>query len=116
MQDDFKSRYACPRCGAKLNIKSGNCPKCGFIGPMQHKGIRLRATNAAGKAVTVDPPTVQQDTAHQKPSKTQGAVPQYTCPRCGAKANKAYGSCPNHRSCGYVGTMKTSAITKPKTK
>ncbi len=116
MQDDFKSRYTCPKCAAKLNIKSGNCPNCGFIGSMIHKDIRLRATNAAGKAVTVDPPTAQQDTANQKPPKATGTTPQYKCPRCGAKASKAYGSCPNHRSCGYVGTMQTRASGKPRLK
>ena len=46
MQDDFKSRYTCPKCGVKVRISSGHCPKCGFIGPMEHKDIRLRKTDA----------------------------------------------------------------------
>jgi predicted ATP-dependent serine protease len=114
MQDEFKLRYACPQCGAKVRIKSGNCPKCGYIGAMKHKDLRLRATDVYGKSVTVDPPVVQKDAADQKSSKVSSKTSKYSCPRCGSKASKAYGSCPNYRSCGYVGPMQTSAISKPK--
>ncbi|MBM3118602.1 MAG: hypothetical protein FJ006_03475 [Chloroflexi bacterium] len=116
MEDEFKLRYSCPGCGAKVRIKSGHCPKCGFIGPMKHKDIRLRDTDAYGRTITVDPPTVQGDTRNQKPSKAFSTTSNYTCPRCGTKANKANGRCPNHRSCGYVGPMHTSTIGKPRLK
>ncbi|MBM3141856.1 MAG: hypothetical protein FJ005_02245 [Chloroflexi bacterium] len=116
MQHDSKPRYACPQCAAKLNVQFGNCPKCGFIGSMEHKDMYLQDTNAAGKPVIVDPPTVQQDTTKQRQKKTAGTMSRYTCPRCGTRASKAYGHCSNRRSCGYVGPMQTSAISKPRPK
>ncbi|MBM4447088.1 MAG: hypothetical protein FJ023_07040 [Chloroflexi bacterium] len=79
---------------------------------MEHKDIYLQGTNAAGKPVVVDPPTVQQDTTKQKQSKTSGTMPRYICPRCNARASKSYGRCPNHRSCGYVGPMRASVISE----
>jgi len=106
MQDDFKSRYICPKCGTKVRISSGHCPKCGFIGPMEHKGIRLRKTNANGQTVTVPPPTMGQETQNQRTSQAPDIASRYTCPRCGATTNKAYGRCPNRRSCGYTGAMQ----------
>jgi predicted ATP-dependent serine protease len=114
MQHDSKPRYACPQCATKMHEQFGSCPKCGFIGAMEHKDMYLRGTDAAGKPVIVDPLTVQQDTTKQK--KTSGTMPQYTCPRCGARASKAYGRCPNYRSCGYVGPMQTSTTSKPRPK
>ena len=83
---------------------------------MEHKDMYLQDTNAAGKPVIVDPPTVQQDTTKQKQTKTSGTTPRYTCPHCGAKASKAYGRCPDHRSCGYVGPMQTSTVGKRRLK
>jgi predicted ATP-dependent serine protease len=116
MQHDSKPRYACPRCATKMHDQFGNCPNCGFIGSMEHKDMYLQDTNAAGKPVIVDPPTVQQDTTKQKQTKTSGTTPRYTCPRCGARASKAYGRCPDHRSCGYVGPMQTSTVGKRRLK
>jgi predicted ATP-dependent serine protease len=117
MEDEFKLRYACPGCGAKIRIKSGHCPKCGFIGPMINKDIRLRATDAYGRTVTVNPPTVQSEAGAPKTGEGAKTTSQYKCPRCGAKASKAFGDCPNRKSCGYVGPMQgISNGTKPKSK
>jgi len=41
-----------------MHDQFGTCPKCGFIGGMEHKDMYLRGTNAAGKPIVVDPPTV----------------------------------------------------------
>jgi predicted ATP-dependent serine protease len=114
MPHDSKPRYACPQCATKMHDQFGSCPKCGFIGAMEHKDMYLRGTDAKGKPVIVNPPTVQEDTTKQK--KTAGTMPQYTCPRCGARASKANGRCPNYRSCGYVGPMQTGTISKPRPK
>jgi predicted RNA-binding Zn-ribbon protein involved in translation (DUF1610 family) len=83
---------------------------------MEHKDMYLRGKNAAGKPVVVDPPTPQTDSTKQKKSKSTELMARYTCPRCGTKTGKAFGRCLNHRSCGYSGPMKTSAVTKPKPK
>lgn len=107
MEDEFKLRYTCPGCGTKVKIKSGHCPRCGFIGPMKHTDIRLRDTDTYGRAITVDPPAVPGDTRNQKSSKAPSTTSHYICPRCGTKASKANGRCPNYRSCGYVGQMGT---------
>jgi len=94
----------------------GNCPNCGYIGSMEDKDIYLRGKNAAGKPVKVDPPMPHAASISQKKSKDTEILTGYTCPRCGAKASKAFGRCLNHRSCGYSGPMKASAISKPKSK
>jgi predicted RNA-binding Zn-ribbon protein involved in translation (DUF1610 family) len=83
---------------------------------MEHKDMYLRGKNAAGKPVVVDPPKPEIDSTKQKKSKSTEIMARYTCPRCGAKAGKAFGRCLNHRSCGYSGPMKTSAVSKPKPK
>jgi len=114
MQHDSKPRYACPQCATKMHDQFGSCPKCGFIGAMEHKDMYLRGTDSKGKPVIFDPPIVQKDITKQK--KTAGTMPQYTCPRCGAKASKAHGRCPNDRSCGYFGPMQTGTISKPRPK
>lgn len=106
MEDEFKLRYSCPCCGAKTRIKSGHCPKCGYIGPMEHKDIRLRGTDNYGITITVEPPTVPGQRRSQKPSKALSRLAHYVCPHCGTKISQTYGTCPN-RSCGYTGTMKT---------
>ena len=117
MEDEFKLRYACPGCGAKIKIKSGPCPKCGFIGPMVHKDIRLRATDAYGRTVTVNPPPVPSDAGTRKTEEGTMAASRYKCPRCGAKAGKAFGECTNRKSCGYAGPMEAIVGgTKPKSK
>jgi DNA-directed RNA polymerase subunit M/transcription elongation factor TFIIS len=94
----------------------GNCPNCGYIGGMEDKDIYLSGKNAAGKPVKVDPPRPQSDSAKQKKSKNTEILGRYICPRCGAKAAKAFGRCLNYRSCGYSGPMRASAVGKPKTK
>ena len=116
MPDNSKPRYACPQCSTKIKAQFGNCPNCGYIGAMEHKDMYLRGENAAGKPVVVDPPVPQTDSAKQKKSKSTEIMARYTCPRCGAKTGKAFGRCLNHRSCGYSGPMKTSAVTKSKPK
>lgn len=116
MRHDSKPRYACPQCGTKMNEQVGSCPKCGFIGGMEHKDMYLKGTNAAGKPIVVDPETVIQDAIKQKKAKAPDTTPQYKCPRCNATTSKAHGRCPNHRSCGYFGPMKTSTMGKPKPK
>ena len=116
MPDNSKPRYACPQCSTKIKAQFGNCPNCGYIGAMEHKDMYLRGKNAAGKPVVVDPPVPQTDSTKQKKSKSTELMARYTCPRCDAKTGKAFGRCPNHRSCGYSGPMKTSAVTKPKLK
>jgi predicted ATP-dependent serine protease len=116
MPDNSKPRYACPRCSTKMMSQFGNCPHCGYIGSMEDKDIYLRGKNAAGKPIKVDPPTPQADSGKQKKSKSTELLAKYTCPRCGAKAGKAFGRCQNYRSCGYSGPMKTSAVSKPKPK
>ncbi len=114
MQDNPKPRYACPRCAAKLTMDFGHCPECGFIGPMVHKDIHLRATSATGVATTIDPLTLNGDAKSNQPQKLLDTRPNYRCPRCGTKTTIAYGQCPNHRSCGYVGLMQIGTIRKPK--
>ena len=116
MPDNLKPRYACPQCSAKMKFQFGNCPNCGYIGSMEDKDIYLRGKNAAGKPVKVNPPTPQTDSGRQKKSKSAEILAKYTCPRCGAKAGKAFGRCLNNRSCGYSGPMKTATIGKPKPK
>ena len=106
MQDDFKSRYSCPKCGIRVTIASGNCPACGYIGEMDHKSIRLRSTNAAGITVTVPPPSEHDDAKNRKSRGGAGAISRYKCPRCGAKIDTAYGRCPRQQSCGYSGAME----------
>lgn len=102
---DPKPPYTCPKCGAKVSFESQPCPKCGCIGPMQHLEIRLTGKNAAGKKVTVQPPTVQQDDKHQKPKGGIGTNSAYRCPKCDTKVHGPSGKCPN-RACGYSGAMK----------
>jgi predicted ATP-dependent serine protease len=116
MPDNIKPRYACPRCSTKMISQFGNCPNCGYIGSMEDKDIYLKGKNAAGKPVKVDPPMPRAASASPKKSKGTEMLARYTCPRCGAKAGKSFGRCPNYRSCGYSGPMKTSAVSKPKPK
>jgi predicted ATP-dependent serine protease len=116
MPDNSKPRYACPRCSTKIMSQFGNCPNCGYIGSMEDKDIYLKGKNAAGKPVKVDPPMPRAASASQKKSKNTEMLARYTCPRCGTKADKAFGHCLNRRSCGYSGPMKTSTISKPKPK
>jgi len=114
MPDSSKPRYACPQCSAKMLSQFGNCPNCGYIGSMEDKDIYLSGKNKAGKPIKVEPPRPQAD--RQRKSKGTEILARYTCPRCGAKASKAFGRCPNYRSCGYSGPMKTIPVGKPKPK
>ena len=106
MGHESKPRYACPQCGTKMHEQVGSCPKCGFIGGMEHKDLYLKGINAAGKPIIVDPATIMQDVTNKKQAKSPGTIARYSCPRCNAKTSVAHGRCPNHRSCGYVGPMK----------
>ena len=106
MQDEFKCRYTCPNCESRIRISAGNCPKCGYIGPMEHRDIRLRATNHMGVTVTVPPPKSELESPRRKDKAIAGKTAQYVCPRCGNPTNIAHGCCPDAKACGYVGKMK----------
>jgi predicted ATP-dependent serine protease len=106
MQDEFKFRYTCPKCENRIRISSGTCPKCGYIGQMEHRDIRLRGTNHLGVTVTVPPLKSNLEPSRNKDNTVGGNTAQYVCPRCGSPTATAHGRCPNNRSCGYFGKME----------
>lgn len=111
MAEESKYEYTCPRCHAGLKSDLGYCPECGFIGRLEHRVLRLTAMTAAGKLVLTEPPfQVTKDKRRGEVSDTNNGSFQYKCPRCGARTGKAFGRCPDSRSCGYVGPMQSVSV------
>jgi predicted ATP-dependent serine protease len=110
MQDEFKCRYTCPNCEARIRIPTGNCPNCGYIGQMEHRDIRLRGTNHMGTTVTVPPPKSELESPRKKDKTLAGRTAQYACPRCGNPTGIAHGRCSDTKACGYFGKMEPKII------
>ncbi|MBM3148666.1 MAG: hypothetical protein FJZ94_07560 [Chloroflexi bacterium] len=110
MHDEFKYRYTCPNCEARIRFAAGNCPHCGYIGQMEHRDIRLRATNHMGTPVTVPPPRSKLESPPKKDETLPGKTAQYACPRCGNPTGTAHGRCSNTKACGYFGKMEPKII------
>jgi|GEM_PF-1515099 len=110
MAEDTRYEYACPRCGAGLKTDLGYCPECGFIGHLEHRVLRLTAMTAAGKLVISEPPlqVPKKKLQAERSGNNNGAL-GYRCPRCGARTGRAFGRCPDSRTCGYVGPMQSIA-------
>jgi predicted ATP-dependent serine protease len=107
MVNEAKYEYVCPRCQSGFAIDRGCCPECGYIGRLEHRVLRLTAMTAAGKLVLEGPPLKAPQKKQPEGNSAAGAVTRYQCPRCGARMNRAFGRCPNSRSCGYVGRMES---------
>lgn len=106
MSEESKYEYSCPRCRAGLKSDPGYCPECGFIGRLEHRVLRLTAMTAAGKLVLSEPPFQITQKKRGEPLDARNGPLQYKCPRCGTRTSKAFGRCPDGRSCGYVGPMQ----------
>lgn len=111
MAEESRYEYACPRCHAGLKTDLGYCPECGFIGRLEHRVLRLTAMTAAGKLVLDELPfqAVRKKRQVDSPDTNSGAF-GYKCPRCGARTSRAFGRCPDSRSCGYVGPMQSLSV------
>jgi len=107
MVNEAKHEYVCPRCNSGFTVDHGYCPECGYIGRLEHKVLRLTAMTAGGKLVLEGPPLKALQKKQPEGNSSANTVTGYKCPRCSARTNKAFGRCPNNRTCGYVGRMES---------